>query len=62
MDAIDRMPHLHNRGSAAREILLNSQIKARNEAFETGMDPVFLKDWKWPQNSVLKETVSKLTG
>lgn len=47
MDAIDRMPHLGNRGSAARESLLNTQIKARNKAFEEGMDPPELVDWTW---------------
>jgi xylulose-5-phosphate/fructose-6-phosphate phosphoketolase len=47
IDAIDRMPQLHNRGSAARQALLNAQIKAQNEAFETGMDPPHLRDWTW---------------
>ncbi len=48
MDALDRMPHLHNRAASARQTLLNAQIRARNEAFETGMDPPFLKAWTWP--------------
>lgn len=50
MDAIDHMPHLHNRGSAARQSLLDEQIAARNEAFETGMDPPKLSGWRWPSN------------
>ncbi|KAK3376665.1 D-xylulose 5-phosphate/D-fructose 6-phosphate phosphoketolase-like protein [Lasiosphaeria ovina] len=62
MDAIDRMPNLHNRGSAAREVLLNDQIKARNEAFETGIDPPFLNQWKWPHTGLWKQTVTKLTS
>jgi xylulose-5-phosphate/fructose-6-phosphate phosphoketolase len=61
MDAIDRMPVLHNRGASARQALLNAQIKARNEAYETGMDPPFLKNWTWPHTGLWK-TVSKLTG
>ncbi|KAK3385053.1 D-xylulose 5-phosphate/D-fructose 6-phosphate phosphoketolase-like protein [Podospora didyma] len=63
MDAIDRMPHLHNRGSAARETLHTAQIKARNEAFQNGVDPPFLKNWTWPYNGLWKQTVTpKLTG
>ncbi|KAH7012874.1 XFP N-terminal domain-containing protein [Ilyonectria destructans] len=50
IDAIDWMPKLHNRGSAAREALLNAQIEARNQVFETGMDPPFLKNWTWKRN------------
>ncbi|KAH8645861.1 XFP N-terminal domain-containing protein [Ilyonectria robusta] len=50
IDAIDRMPKLHNRGAAAREALLNAQIEARNQVFETGMDPPFLKNWTWKRN------------
>ena len=52
IDAIDWMPKLHNRGSAARQALLNAQIKAKNQAFETGMDPDFLKNWTWPRNGL----------
>ncbi|CAK7563742.1 MAG: hypothetical protein SEPTF4163_001618 [Sporothrix epigloea] len=62
IDAIDRMPHLHNRGSAARQTLLNQQIAARNEAFENGVDPDFLTDWMWPRNTSLwNKTVTSLT-
>jgi hypothetical protein len=50
MDAIDRMPNLHNRGSAARQALLNEQIAARNQAYADGTDPAFLKDWMWPKD------------
>jgi len=48
MDALDRMPGLGNKGSAVREKLLNAQIKAKNEAFENGIDPVEVTQWKWP--------------
>ncbi|KAF4774773.1 phosphoketolase [Colletotrichum scovillei] len=60
MDAIDRMPQLHNRGAAARETLRNQQIAARIEAFETGMDPPFLKNWTWSHNG-LWQKVAKIT-
>ncbi|KAH7124464.1 XFP N-terminal domain-containing protein [Dactylonectria macrodidyma] len=50
IDAIDWIPKLHNRGAAARDALLNAQIEARNQAFETGMDPPFLKNWTWKRN------------
>lgn len=47
MDAIDRMPHLHNRGASARQTMLDAQIAARNQAFESGMDPPALTKWEW---------------
>jgi len=50
MKAIDHIPSLKNKGSAARQQLLNDQIQSRNEAFETGMDPQRLTDWRWPQH------------
>ncbi|KAF9869231.1 hypothetical protein CkaCkLH20_13290 [Colletotrichum karsti] len=62
MDAIDRMPLLHNRGASARQALLNQQIAARNEAFETGMDPPFLKNWMWSHNGLWQKTVSKISN
>jgi xylulose-5-phosphate/fructose-6-phosphate phosphoketolase len=62
MDAIDRMPHLRNRGASARQSLLNAQIKARNEAFATGVDPSYLKDWTWPHTGLWNKTVSKFAG
>lgn len=52
IDAIDRMPHLHNRGAAARQAMLNAQIEARNEAFERGMDPEYLTKWTWKRDGL----------
>jgi xylulose-5-phosphate/fructose-6-phosphate phosphoketolase len=60
MDAIDRIPSLRNRGAAARQELLNSQIKARNDAFEAGVDPEFLTNWTWPHEGLWKKTVKKV--
>ncbi|CAJ2509536.1 Uu.00g145620.m01.CDS01 [Anthostomella pinea] len=63
MDAIDRIPQLGNRGATARDTLKNQQLAAKNEAYENGMDPQFLTDWKWPQKGILernKETLEKL--
>jgi xylulose-5-phosphate/fructose-6-phosphate phosphoketolase len=48
IDALDRMPNLGNRGSSAREKLLNEQIKCKNEAFVEGIDPKALREWIWP--------------
>lgn len=48
IDAIDRMPNLHNLGSGAREKLLNWQIAAKNEAYENGIDPIHIREWAWP--------------
>lgn len=62
MDAIDSMPLLHNRGAAARQSMLNAQIKARNQAFEEGMDPEHVTKWTWPHNGLWKSTVRKVTG
>lgn len=60
MDAIDRVPHLHNRGAAAREDLRNEQIRASNNAFETGMDPPFLKEWTWNRGGLWKQPVTPI--
>jgi xylulose-5-phosphate/fructose-6-phosphate phosphoketolase len=65
MDAIDRLgDRLGNRGAAAREALHSAQIKARNQAFETGVDPAFLKGWTWPgeRKGVVERAVPKLMG
>lgn len=61
IDAIDRMTHLHNRGAAARQAFLDEQIKAREEAFETGMDPPYLTEWTWPRDGLWKKAAEKFT-
>jgi xylulose-5-phosphate/fructose-6-phosphate phosphoketolase len=49
MDAIDRLVGvLGDSGSGVREMLLDEQIRMRNWAFENGMDPVDITEWKWP--------------
>jgi xylulose-5-phosphate/fructose-6-phosphate phosphoketolase len=48
IDAIDNLPGLGNKGGAAREKLLDEQIKAKNYAFHEGMDPQDTVDWVWP--------------
>ncbi|KAK4124621.1 D-xylulose 5-phosphate/D-fructose 6-phosphate phosphoketolase-like protein [Parathielavia appendiculata] len=63
MDAIDRLgDRLGNRGAAAREALHSAQIKARNQAFEDGIDPAFLKNWIWPHTGLLQRSIPKLMG
>ena len=61
IDAIDRMPALHNRGTAARQALLNAQIAARNEAFDTGMDPPALTKWTWQRTGLWNQATEVLT-
>jgi xylulose-5-phosphate/fructose-6-phosphate phosphoketolase len=48
MEALDRMPELGNKGSSAREKLLSSQIKYRTAAFNEGIDPEEIRNWRWP--------------
>ncbi|KAI2471589.1 D-xylulose 5-phosphate/D-fructose 6-phosphate phosphoketolase [Annulohypoxylon bovei var. microspora] len=60
IDAIDRMPQLGNRGATARDALKSQQVAASNYSFEYGVDPEFLSNWSWPQES-LKDRVKKLT-
>lgn len=62
IDAIDHMKVLGNRGAAARQALLNAQIAARNEAFETGMDPPFLTNWTWKRGGLWNKAAEKLVS
>ena len=48
IDAIDRVPSLKVRGSHARETLMNQQIDCRHYAYEEGIDPPEIVNWKWP--------------
>ncbi|EDO03541.1 hypothetical protein SS1G_06022 [Sclerotinia sclerotiorum 1980 UF-70] len=48
MDAVDRVERLSNKGAHVREKLLNMQILARRDAFENGIDPVHIREWRWP--------------
>ncbi|KAJ8066424.1 hypothetical protein OCU04_005485 [Sclerotinia nivalis] len=48
MDAVDRVERLGNKGAHVREKLLNMQIMARRDAFENGIDPVHIREWRWP--------------
>ncbi len=48
MDSIDRVPSLKARGSHAREALMNQQIDCRRYAYQEGIDPPEIVNWKWP--------------
>lgn len=48
IDALDRIPALGNRGSSAREAFLNNRIAGKNNAYENGIDPENITNWKWP--------------
>jgi xylulose-5-phosphate/fructose-6-phosphate phosphoketolase len=60
MDAIDRIPTLQNRSSGVREKLMNMQIAAKAEAYENGIDPLFIRDWRWPFGK--KSTLGTIVG
>jgi xylulose-5-phosphate/fructose-6-phosphate phosphoketolase len=62
MDAIDRIPTLHNKGSGVREKLMNLQIAAKAEAYENGIDPPFIRDWRWPYGKQKKSTLETIVG
>jgi len=47
MDAIDRIPRLHNTAGGVREKLLNMQLAAKSYSFENGIDPPHINKWKW---------------
>ena len=49
IDAIDRMPELNNRAAGVREKLMDEQIFCRNFAFDKGMDPEYITNWRWPK-------------
>ncbi|KAI1080376.1 D-xylulose 5-phosphate/D-fructose 6-phosphate phosphoketolase [Whalleya microplaca] len=59
MDAIDRMPQLGNRGATARDAIKNQQVDAAADAFENGVDPSYLSEWKWPQEG-MRDKLAKL--
>ena len=48
IDAIDRMPRFHVTGAGVREALINQQIACKQHAYEFGIDPPEITDWKWP--------------
>ncbi|MGD0826769.1 MAG: phosphoketolase family protein [Desulfobaccales bacterium] len=48
IDAIDRIPRFCETGSSVREALLDQQIACMQHAYEFGVDPQDITDWKWP--------------
>jgi xylulose-5-phosphate/fructose-6-phosphate phosphoketolase len=48
IDAIDRMPRFRVTGAEVREALINQRIACKQHAYEFGIDPAELTDWKWP--------------
>jgi xylulose-5-phosphate/fructose-6-phosphate phosphoketolase len=63
MDAIDRLAGvLGDSGGGVREWLLDQQIRMRNWAFENGMDPQEITEWKWPFVDGVDGTKSGVAG
>jgi propanol-preferring alcohol dehydrogenase len=48
IDAIDRMPRFRVTGAGVREALINQRIACKQHAYEFGIDPPEITDWKWP--------------
>ena len=48
MDVIDRVPALQRIGAHAKEEFRNRQIACKNYAYEHGIDPPEIPEWKWP--------------
>ena len=48
IDAIDRMPRFRVTGAGVREALINQRIACKQHAYEFGIDPAEITDWKWP--------------
>jgi len=51
IDAIDRIKTLHNKASGVREKLMNLRISAKAQAYEHGIDPEYIRNWRWPYPS-----------
>jgi xylulose-5-phosphate/fructose-6-phosphate phosphoketolase len=39
---------------------MNMQIAAKAEAYENGIDPLFIRDWRWPFGK--KSTLDTIVG
>ena len=48
MDAIDRIPGFAVKAAGVREALLNEQLRMKAYAFEEGIDPEEIRNWRWP--------------
>ncbi|KAL4997388.1 XFP N-terminal domain-containing protein [Aspergillus recurvatus] len=47
IDAIDRVASLGNSAAGVREKFLNLQLKAKNSAYDNGLDPDYIRNWTW---------------
>ncbi|KAL4862950.1 hypothetical protein BDV12DRAFT_178119 [Aspergillus spectabilis] len=47
IDAIDRIKTLGNTAAGARETFRNIQLAAKDEAYENGLDPEYIRNWTW---------------
>lgn len=48
IDAIDRIPSLGNTAAGVRERFINLQLAAKEETAENGIDPEYIRNWRWP--------------
>lgn len=54
IDVIDRTPRLQRVGALAKERFRNLQIDCRHYAYEHGIDPPEVSDWRWPASGARK--------
>ncbi|KAL6233925.1 hypothetical protein BDW75DRAFT_213678 [Aspergillus navahoensis] len=47
IDAIDRLASLGNSAAGVREKFLDLQLKAKNMAYDHGLDPDYIRNWTW---------------
>jgi xylulose-5-phosphate/fructose-6-phosphate phosphoketolase len=62
IDAIDRIIGLGDESSEVREKLLRLQLKAEQTAFEDGIDPVEIREWKWPIQKINDANTATIEG
>ncbi|KAA8642040.1 hypothetical protein EYZ11_012466 [Aspergillus tanneri] len=66
IDAIDRIPSLGNTAAGVRDRFINLQLAATAETLDNGIDPEYIRNWRWPhrekkrRTSVLYEGTDKL--
>jgi xylulose-5-phosphate/fructose-6-phosphate phosphoketolase len=48
IEAIDRLPSLGNTASSVREKFISLRLSAKSAAYENGLDPEHIRNWRWP--------------
>jgi xylulose-5-phosphate/fructose-6-phosphate phosphoketolase len=48
IDTIDLIDFPRNKTSHVREKLINIQLAAKMETYNSGVDPEYIRSWTWP--------------